>query len=1541
MALKKTTLALLLITALTFGAAAQKRSTRYEGHLRKVAPIERSEAASRTVRNMAPTHAKGIRTVSELHDATAIAKRYTTTPPMKVLGDGTTIYGSIIYSDAWTNSAQYGLYSFKAENDPVVSLVMDFNGGYQANGGGTYADGKYYYNSYVYTDEMGYTFSTFNTIDLATGTVSRVTQSFLDGTFDLTQITHDLSYDPVSGQIFAVAYIKETDDTGLIEYYRPAISTIDTYTGFVTPIAKAPGSGFIAIAVNNAGELYGITKGSQSTLYRINKATGESTAIGLTGLNPEYVQSATFDPITDKLYWAETELNGTSALYEVNVSSGKAERICAFPNNEEFTGIYIPTPSIAGAAPAAVTAQGASFDGASLSGKINFTVPSETFNGLPLSAPLTADVTIDGAPHATLDVTPGQNVSLDLTLTEGVHGFSVQISNAAGEGPRTGYSWYVGIDGPAAVGNLRLEANMAGEPVISWTAPTIGRNGGYIDPAQLTYEVVRQPEAVTIATGIRTTTYTDNTSFKADNVYYIVTAYCGGRQGTEASTNEGLFGTGSELPVTYSFDSEDEFALCTVIDANNDADYEYHQGYWFYSNEYSYTSLDNPCVVYGYHWGDAADDWIFMPPYTAEQGKKYRVTFRMWTRGDEEKLSVTAGPTAQIADQTVVLAEKGYKHTNSDETFTAEFTATASGNYYVGFHCTSDKKKFYLYVDDVTIDEVPDSNAPEAVTNLTVTPAPLGALAATIAFTAPTRTTGGATISSLERIDVYRGNDNTVIHTFETPAAGATLSWTDNNAVQGFNIYRVVPVNASGAGEKAVETAYVGYDLPTAPSEVSLEEYEGHPVLRWIAPETGQNGGYINPDELIYRIIRSDNTIMSTRATGTEFVDMSLDPAKQQYFIYYQIEPISAAGIGDYALSNHIVFGDPYEGDFFESFSDTALSTDPWILYNLKGKNQLWTILSQGYYPTCYPADYDYGLAAFCSTDGSVGDEGRLVSPKLRIDDMRVPTFSFAFYHNPDEYTLQGDAPYEDRLIPEVLLPDGTYVALDQPIYVDDPRFMSSWYLYVYDLSEFKKYGYVQLSFHGIASYGNDVYIDVVSLENNVEYDLTGYTFAGPSAIKVGKTAKYKVTLFNQGVKTAESYSVNLYRNGSLLQTIQSTKALPSGEYASYEFAVPATIEEEGKTYTYNVRIEYELDEIPTNNVSENITTRILSPDVPEPRFVDGKASNDKEVTLTWGDADALHVTDSFEDYAAFSISDIGDYTLVDGDGGYTYGFSDIYFDNTGDPMAYIIFNPIRLGISTLDEWKPRTGSQVLASFGAYDETGKAIPNNDWFISPEVHPGTEVSFWAKTPGWEYGKEQFELMYSTTDRSTTSFKSLSGKVEVPFEWTQYSYTLPADAKYFAIRYVSEDMFVIYIDDLSFNAVCKLDGAELSGYRVYRDGRAISDTATDIRTYKDTNVADGLHTYAVSAMFGARESKQVPVSVLVGEDSLEDVYGEQISVYAQDGYIVIEGVEGLDVSVVNPAGMSIFASCGAPSYRVAVAKGVYVVRAGDKVQKLVVK
>lgn len=1464
----------------------------------------------------------------------------------RVLGDGTTIYGSLIYSNDWSGStARYGIYSFPAGEYTAPTQVVPVES-YDANGGGCYVDGTYYWNSYVYTPEMGYTFSTFCSYDFVTGKFDKKTQSFLSDGFDQSQITNDMTYDPTTGTIYALSYIAVDIAEGAMQRFYPALSTMDSYSGFVAPIARIPA--MIAIAANQSGELYGITKGAESALYLINKSSGDLTEIGPTGLNPEYVQSMAFDPITDKLYWAAVEYTGRSGLYEVSVETGAASLICSFEANEEYAGLYVPEPVIAAGAPARVEDFTASFVADSHSGTVSVRLPELSYGGTPLSGNLALTVDVDGKEAHSATYSPGATASFAVTLSEGTHSFAATVSNAAGAGPRVGISHYVGLDAPDAVRNLSLQVVDGTSAVVSWDAPDKGRHDGYVDPAKVRYDVVRYPGGYVIADGISATSVKDPADVPSDNYYYEVIPYCDGREGVRTSTSPAMLGRGTTVPCKFDFATREQFDRFTVIDANGDFEAQYSWGGWLYGPDFTYTKEEGPCAVYGYSPENAADDWLITPPFSVEAGKHYRLTYTMWTKGQTETLEVTAGTANTIAAQNVIVPATGYNHKDR-RVFTCDLVAETTGNYYAGFHVTSARKQFYLMITDIMVDEIPDDNAPAAVGSLVAVAAERGAMQAEVSFVVPGKTVSGAPLTAVDRVDIFRGNDTEAEKTFVTPAPGEKLVWTDNEPAAGFNTYRVVAYAGASAGAKAETRVFVGHDIPVAPADFKAEEADGKVHLTWTAPTTGQNGGYIDPDGLVYAIYRvGDEGGMITRsAKGTSYDDSGLDGEKMQYFVYYEIVPVSPAGAGAYAVSDALVFGKPYTGVFTESFSDGATQNNPWVMYRIKGRQQLWGLYSQGQSPVCAPVDGDYGLATFSATSGSIGDEGRLVSPKLNVSEMSLPMLSFYLYHKVSMDTQYGEEPFADRMVPEVQLPDGTYVALDDAIYVDDPTKADGWYRYEYDLSGYKGYDHIKLSFHGIADYEQDVNIDLVQVTNQVSNDLSMYTFAGPASVRAGENATFKATVYNRGVETATGYSLGLYRDGKRMYSVTGVP-LATGKYCTYEFEDEFPADAEGKSYKYHALIEWDADEIASNNRSETIGLEVTAPALPEVYVLQATASG-KDVDLSWSAPSALRVEDSFESYPAYSIENIGDYTLVDGDKGYTYGFSDIYFENTGAPQSFMVFNPVKLGIVMTETYgklfDPHSGDQVLACFQAVDpSTGSSMANDDWVISPEVHGGQTVSFYAKAGNYEWGFDRFEVMYSTTDRSTSSFKAFGGVERAGKDWQLYEYTLPAGARYFAIHCVSQDEFILYIDDLKYVSRREECVLQHTGYRVYRDGAQVAELPADAMQYTDKGLADATYRYEITAVYdSSRESVRCQaLPVTVGDSSLDAVAAANgVDVRTEGTDIMVDCPATSKVRVVAADGKTVLTGQGESAYRLSVGRGVFIVTVDGIPYKVVVR
>jgi len=1042
------------------------------------------------------------------------------------------------------------------------------------------------------------------------------------------------------------------------------------------------------------------------------------------------------------------------------------------------------------------------------------------------------------------------------------------------------------------------------------------------------------------------TSVTDPVNTSAGNYSYTVIPFCDGRVGIEASTSSAMLGSGTSLPATFGFKSAEEFSLFTVIDVQNKYEAQYQWGAWIYALDDTYTADAGHAAVYVYHPEYDADDWLITPPFTVENGKKYRLTYTMWTKGDIETLAVTAGPQNTIESQSVITPATNYSHTDR-RVFTQEFTATASGNYHVGFHITSVKKRFFLFVTDINIDEVPDENAPAAVYNLTVTPGEKGAMNATISFEAPDETVACDRLTEIESIEIYRGNDNTSIHTFVNPKPGEKLSWTDDSPMQGWNTYRVVAYTTEAAGEKQLASAYVGYDLPVAVTNLKAVETDGKVEITWDAPTQGQNGGYVNPDELTYTIYRlgDDEQMLTRSCTGAHYTDNGLDGSRMQRFVYYEVVPVSQTGIGAWALSEHLIFGDPYKGYFCESFADLATQNNPWTTYTVKGNKAGWELHSQGTNPICMPVDSDNGLATFASTSVATNTEGRLVSPKLDLSSMATPYFSFWLYHSESSEfgSIYGDEfdPYYDNLIPEVLLPDGTYEPLCDPIFIDDHTAGTGWVNYVFDLSKYKSQEYVRLSMHGVSKSGQDINVDFIEVFNQLQHDLGIYSLSGPSKLRAGNSATYSVVLYNDGVNASTGCAVHLLVNGQIASTKSDVNVAPE-KVATIEFPMSFADVAEGAVLTVQARIEWDRDEYSANDLSNTVTTTITEALLPEVLDLNAGINGDK-VTLSWDAPNAVRYNDSFEEYSPYDIYNIGDYSMIDRDGAYTYGFTDIYFPNTGARQAFMVLNPVALGIATFDNslfgaaFDPRTGNQVLTCFGAYGNG-----NDDWFISPAVHGSRQVRFYAKSGDFAQGVDKYEVLYSTSTTNPESFTPISEVVTTGKVWELHEFTLPANARYFAIHCVSDDGFVLMVDDLEFIAKRTDCIYTHTGYNLYCNGKLVTNLPATATSYVTDAPADGVEQiYTLCATYeDDRESGAATAVINPSSGGLDEVGAETIRVSVEGNDIVVSAPTSIAVTITNISGQNIYAGETA-SLRHTVASGIYLVTVGTSTYKVIVR
>ncbi len=182
-----------------------------------------------------------------------------------------------------------------------------------------------------------------------------------------------------------------------------------------------------------------------------------------------------------------------------------------------------------------------------------------------------------------------------------------------------------------------------------------------------------------------------------------------------------------------------------------------------------------------------------------------------------------------------------------------------------------------------------------------------------------------------------------------------------------------------------------------------------------------------------------------------------------------------------------------------------------------------------------------------------------------------------------------------------------------------------------------------------------------------------------------------------------------------------------------------------------------------------------------------------------------LVMSDDFEAYPDFTTT-IPPWTLRDQDNQTTYGITDVTFPGSGNPMAYIVFNPSAT-TPPITSVTPHGGAKMMASFAA-----TTPPNNDWIISPRIQLGTDssIKFFARSHTSAFGLERFRVgVCPLPSIIIQGFQYVTGPdfIEAPIDWHEYVYDLSAydgQLVFIGIRCVSDDAFVFYLDDISIHS-----------------------------------------------------------------------------------------------------------------------------------------
>ena len=1409
----------------------------------------------------------------------------------------TQLIGNIVSSD---NQTTAGMYKFSTTDPIQISLLSNESEPIVANGGAVCIDDKlyvyYYEDKGIYLMAYNYIYDTKTWVN--TGSTSPTMGDWAD-------VAISTALDPTTGTVYCCTY--NSGQTGF------ELKTWDVAAKTKTRIADA-GTGYPALAASPDGELFAID--TEGRLLNVDKTTGETTEIGSTGFRPKGAQSATFGQSQggEEFYWFAYN-DSESALYKVNTQTAEITKIADIEGHAQVVAAYAAEPEAADKAPAAAENITADFTGASLSGTISFSIPSSCYDGTALTGTVDYDIYVDGTVQASgTGKTPGSTVEETVTVAQaGTHEFKVVLKNATGPSPEAAIETWTGADTPLAV--PAVEAKYSDGTVnVTWQAPEGSVHGGYVNAEEITYKVVRQPGDEVIKENTTETSFSETLTSETIKLYsYDVTASFMGNESETTSSSTVRIGEYIALPFSDTFDTSTSFAYYTVVNNNKDGKT------WLYDG-------GQQCAYSNSQSVDQCDDYLILPPVKMGKSDVYKLTFKAKNLVYAESFEVLMGSSPEPSAMTSTIIEE--TQLKAEQIFEKEITVDEDGIKYIAIHHTTQDGGMFLYIDDISIENNTQS-APGQVENFTVTAGAEGALSADIAFNAPASRVDGTELDAIAKIELYR--DTELIHTFESPATGEELTYTDNEAANGFNTYRAIAYNDYGAGRPAECRTYIGKDAPGNPQNVTFTDLgDNRNKIVWEEAETGKNGGYVEPGSTtfdVYRVIGSEPVNIAQGLTAAEYVDEKC-PVEEgtQTIVYYIVRAENTVGKSGEAQSNILMVGNPYAAPLYESFGNAALSTQPWMVDRFGGETNDagWSLYRNGSY-NMEAQDGDNGFAMFT---GNVPEAKSLISsPKIDISGLEKPGLEFYV-----------SLPYLDTDFTAMISVDnGEFTAISETMKGGTTDF--EWTQVIIPLEKYAGAGQIRIGLLGeVTGETGACFIDNLSVRDIFDNDIEISAFSGPNVAQAGNICTYTATVANRGLNPVSGASIELLLNGKAI----GQKGLPelaAGESTVVEFEYTANTSDNGKELAFSARLTAD-DDNGANNTSGTVVTVIRSNNYP---VVDDLqlSTEGGNVTLSWSVPDyenGVHTEtcDDFESYTTFAISGIGNYTLVDADKSMTYRLGSTDYENATAMMAFQVFDPQKAGI-TDESFNPKSGKQMLISVAAL--SGE---NDDWLITPELAPDCRyVSFFAKSITDRYGLEQFEAWYSTSGNDTDDFtKFETGTQEAPAEWTEFAYRLPEGTKYFAIRYVSKDKYAIAIDDLSFTPA---DGSttelELLGYNVYKDGVKINGDIVATASFTDS--ADGKnHTYAVTAVYDLGES-DFSNKVETTDGGIGGITSG-IRIYASGTAIHIDGATGETIGIYSADG-KLLSSRKAESQNAVISAqpGYYIVKAGTAVEKVIVR
>lgn len=1447
-------------------------------------------------------------------------------PGVKAALRATSLQGYCVYAG---NAGEPGWYDIALQSGS--SLKWKKQGKYSPACGFVRGDEVYSFYTYT-TSDAGLTDAGIDIIDLSTG---KVKASYPTDIFDtLEKVVLLSAYDSEED----TAYVVTLDQTGknyLLQKFDPISRS------FVNLGVNVPAD-WLDIGWNPADKtLYLFDTGGLLKKYD-SKGKRFSQVNSLSWDMEEYPHDMVYSPKDEAFIllldsYDESDYPCTDML--LLPVSGNAAYLGTIEGNPQYKILHVSDNYVNAAGAKAPVLKSWDVTGSSTTGSFTVTLPDSYENGTSITGSVYLQAKIDDNDiSGAFNGPPGASVVIPVNAPEGLHRFYVTPYTLGDDGKIYGtplvFDKCIGIDVPTAPAGVTLA-----ETKVSWNAVTKGVNGGYVNVADIKYNVyvdkILMNESPVSSTSLDITIPVTGVVAHKAEVY----ALSGGKI-SEAGVSERYYADGPlSLPVYLGAeegerDLDDEvIGMFTIVkDALNQN--EPLRG-WRYDDLNENTGGFYCLSPKASSMGETSNEWLFLPAINfTDKDAHYRLSMEVWsgnhyfTANEIYEVALCQRPSPSRAI-TIKDASTVYKSPYFEQSETL-FQVPEEGEWYIGIHYISPVGSYRLYARNFKIEKAEaSSESPAAVADLRSKAFPDGELKATLTFNMPRLTISGSELPA-----------STVITATAISEAGeATVTGTPGDPVsmtvptkQGDNIIKVTTSSDKGVGLLSETTVYCGVYRPATPVVTATVSDDNLSITLDIDLEDyNENGEYTGPaqqDVTIYRQIGGEWRPAAEIGKNRTWTFDCPDGSQSLYT--FGVAAKNAVGSCEEMFSFPVHLGPLHSLPMTEPFNcvgdDVKLAYEPISIEHLSYLKSTWGVDD--------PVSYDEAAA---NTSGNAiiamwDGESQLLLPRFTTKGMSNVKLDLSIFfgnHSPERVTVYASSPSLEM----------------EPVATFMPESGNGWEHKLVSLpSAFQNQGWVQIIIRvKIVGYSQCFIMDSYSIANYPSDMVTIHGMNGASRGAVGEKMSYSVEVENAGTKEAAvpDYVFRVIGDNGVIgdfKDADAPKTIEAGKRATLNFSFTPKVADIG-----DVLVRFNLHGQPSEATSEmEKQVKILNARIPVVQDLALEyRENSSDVLLNWSKPQFV---EDFETAETWDYSEeLKGFRNIDLDNAKVWTISEVDFPGEGYEKAYQVFSST---VTDNMSMAAHSGEQFLLCMSP-----KTGVTNDWLISPEVKGGTELSFWMNICHADY-PETILVKYSTEGNEPEDFtKSLDNGYICPDEqgWFKYDFQLPADAKYFALHHVGDDgneQFGLMIDDISYDPVSGV--APIEGYNLYRDEQLIGSGLKETTYFDkgvDTSVPVRYLVKTLSTINGELvESDRSNVVWATGTSGIGDI--------ASDGFVTISGekgfvrmcgfASGVPYVISNVAGAMVSAGNICDDVEnVEVPSGIYIVKCGSFVMKVIVK